>query len=227
MERRYNPILDHFEAPTSIGDILNSIVAYLDKVVWKDQNRVTYLGMELTYDDQISCSQVAPMNEQVNYEHSCTDDKGNDLPSYYPGWEGYLWVGTFKHSPPPMHRLNIKAHLANIGIFTTTGGGGSHNIPLAIAKRVVIAESDFLYDLDKLYNCWGYEVRLFEQDWVSLAIARALNPKGIWVKNAFNSERSMLYYYINPPWNPEMMPRSKHKAKWAVKDVEVPNLNFA
>jgi hypothetical protein len=228
MERRYNPILDYFEAPVSMGDIINITVAYLDKIVWKDHNRVIYFAMELRYDEQVSCAQVAPMNEQVNYDHDCTDDNGNNLPSFFPGWSGYLWIGTFKGAPAiAKQNLSISTHLANIGIYTGAGGGGSHGPPICIGNRVTTDNDDFLYDLDGLYNCWGYEVRLFEQDWISMALARTLNPNGIWVKNAFNAERNMLYYYTNPPWNPDIMPRSKHKAKWSVPDVEVPNLNFA
>jgi hypothetical protein len=228
MDRRYNPILDYFEAPVSMGDIINCTVAYLDKIIWKDQNRVIYFGMELRYDEQVSCAQVAPMNEAVNYDYGCTDDNGNELPTFFPGWTGYLWIGTFKGaSVTAKHNLSISTHLANIGIYTGAGGGGAHNPPLALCKRVTTETGDFLYDVDKLYNCWGYEVRLFEQDWISMALARTLNPKGIWVMNAYNADRTMLYYYVNPPWNLEIMPRSKHRAKWAVPDVEVPNLNFA
>jgi hypothetical protein len=220
--RQYNPILDHFEAPVSMGDIINCTVAYLDKVTWKDKNRVIYFGMQLIYAENVGCTHCAPMNEQTNWGGRSTDNEGKPLPTGYPGWEGRLWLGTFKGAPITSPRnKHIDEILRRIGIHTGAGGGGTYSIPPAIQEKIgwnTIGDS---------FNCWGYAVKLFEQDWISMALARTLNPNGIWIKNAFNDERPMLYYYVNSPWDITIMPRSQHKAKWAVSDVEVPNLKFA
>ena len=218
--RRYNPILDHFEAPVSMGDIINCTVAYLDKIIWKDTNRVIYFGLQLTYEENVDCNHSAPMNEPVNWGGNSTDDNGRPLPTGYPGWYGRVWIGTFGQAQR-MPGQTVSNLLKNIGIHTGAGGGGTYSIPEPIVEKIG------WNTINDNFHCWGWDVKLFEQDWVSLALARALNPKGIWIKNAFNSERSMLYYYVNSRWDLSIMPRSQHRAKWATPEVEVPNLKFA
>lgn len=219
--RQYNPILDHFEAPVSMGDIINCTVAYLDKVVWRDRNRVIYFGLRLLYDEHVGCGTTAPLNEFPNKGGNSTDDNGRPLPNSYPGWTGRCWIGTFKGAPVTAKYIpRITDVLESIGIHTGIGGGGTHNVPIQIQEKIGWTT------IQDCFNCWGWTVRLYEQDWISLALARSINPKGIWIQNAFNCEREMLYYYVNSPWDLNIMPRSQHRAKWAVPSVEVPNLKF-
>jgi len=219
---RYNPILDHFEAPVTMGQMLNCMVAYLDKVIFQDHNRVIYLGLRLRYDEKISNTHSCPFNGVTNWGGRSTMSDGTEKVKSYPGWHGRLWIATFhKYQSGTSNMFESPSGLlARIGVHTGGGGGGEYALPTQVVSQIG-------WDIHNNFQPWGWDVKIFEQDWASMAIARSINADGEFINRAYNEDEN-LYYYVNSPWDPKIMPLSKHKAQWASLDEsrEAPALKF-
>lgn len=214
-----NPALDHFEAPATLEELTHVAVAYLENIAWKvHKNRVVYLVLDLTYADNVSNSHCAPFNKDTNWEGK------KDIPRSYPGWQGRIWVGT--QSPIKDGRYpnrDISDFLKNIGIHTGTGGSGEYHLPTIVTKNMAwLPVRDY-------FSCWGWDVKIFLEDWISIKLAALLEPTDKTAIRTFSNKHTHLCAYINSPPDPNKLMLSKHKAVWLSVPVggEYPTLDFS
>jgi hypothetical protein len=211
-----NRILELFEPPMSLGDVIPCAVAYMERELKNNGIYVVYFGLQVLYNEKVSCSHHAPFGQNTNW-----GGKHEDRPKHYPGWSGRIWVGFSKNLISKGHCLNPGQPLARIGIHTGTGGGGQYNLPTAIKNKLAPNQN-----LQDYCDPWGWDVKIFLDDWPSLKILKILKPDNPNYRLTFNKNKTVFPHYVNAPWAPETIPRPKHNAKWLEPDTSYEPLEF-
>ena len=60
-----NRILELFEPPMSLGDVIPCAVAYMERELRSNGIYVVYLGLQVLYNKQVSCSYSAPFGKST------------------------------------------------------------------------------------------------------------------------------------------------------------------
>lgn len=178
-----NPLLEHFETPQDMVELVNTAVKYIEDVVWAGEDvKIVYLGLRLDYSEKVSCTHSAPFGRPTNW-----GGNKKDSPTDYPGWFGRVWVATSKIVPftsRPYKQMGIGDSLAAAGINTGTGGGGEYNLPSHIKEKLA-------YHGWPDWKSWGWDVKLWADDWKEMVLANLLDPG-----NTFSTD-TQEYWYLH------------------------------
>lgn len=152
------------ETPLTLDDMGFFIVQSLNAKLAERpiKNKVLHLSWSIEYTTKVSCTHNAPIGKETNFISS------PDLPKYYPGWEGRIWM-VFEKEPRYMgfNELN-GTHL-----HTGSGGYGNYNNPFFKSIHP-----------GKEYPV-SYIVRMFEDDWAAMKVNNNLIAKDFPKKHTF------------------------------------------
>ena len=164
---RKNPLTERQGPPIDFEDLMLKLVHDINKQLkWvgvnRRENELVYLCIEAAYSSRISNTHASPLNGKTNWGR-----RDPSLPTYYPGWQGKVWIG-FKNklANDRLDTMSASQLLDPRCIYTGTGGGGIYDYPFQEALRTV----------HKGCHPWSYGVCIFEDDWPTLRLARLLDP---------------------------------------------------
>jgi len=153
--RKENPVIQYLGAPTTLLEMAMKVEEYTRKKIWKEENYLVYLSLGLRYSQQIGNTHSAPLNGVQNW----SGDK--DKPRGYPGWIGRIWYAT-RYA----EKDSFSNPMRRVCIHTGTGGGGWYGYDF---------KDNLRWSKSHLHS-WGYDVKIFEDDWPSISMAKLIYP---------------------------------------------------
>ena len=138
--------------PTDLQELVDMVFHHVNR-----KKRILLAwGIHVSYTDKVVNTHCNPKGGVRNYSQR------KDTPKGYPGWHGRIW-----HIYPKQMGIIHYNYFRNLGIHPGSGGYGRYSCPFYTEVK-----EKFL----KIYPL-SHDVSIFEDDWPSLKMVRALEPE--------------------------------------------------
>lgn len=140
--------------PSTMQELFEAIIATINA---KRPNMIIGLAFKMEYSPKVSNSHAHPHNGVGNF------NRKDDLPLYYPGFEGRIWFRTSRSFD------GFSSSLMNeVMVHTGTGGGGGYGGPWENIGTHVYKLRQECFKVDNIHT-FSYDCRIFLDDFPAIS----------------------------------------------------------